>query len=244
MHHGYEARYQRIVSTLRTKTANVLITPNTAWFIGNSRIDQSQLLCPVFDDLKSTYASESIGLGISLLGVARVNIDAGVQSIVTYATTPPDSLPSLDPQGNVVMAVIQHQASLSVFDVYLRPSITFDLPLGITAECGLRVLFNVDNNLVQVLRILEPSTVTFYVENSGPNVYFDNNRAMMTGSGPLTSTPKTRLDIDASVGKSFIIDDFTIQVLLLYQMGLSDISIGVPSRGYALAGTIGLLYRL
>jgi|GEM_PF-6847543 len=190
-----------------------------SWFTGTTLAVAGQEVCPSFGDFNGIYSSQSVGLGISFLGIGHFSIDGGVQTMVAYGQIPGDSLPSLDPNGKVIFCVVQYEGSISLFDGYIRPSVAIDLPLGITAECGARILFNASNNVTIVLRLISDDSVVFDRQEAPGVILFDNDRAMVTSRGPIPSLPPTRIDIDIAVGKSFVIDDVTIQ---LQAMNKSD----------------------
>jgi len=218
-----------------------------AWFNGTIptfSLTVDNCKCPNYTAYIGTYASQSIGAGLSFMSVMHVSIDVGVQSMTATSLVPGDTLPSLDSDGRVVLTSAEFSGVISIFDAFVRPSVGVVLPLGLSLEAGAIVLFNTNNYVSSVIRLVSPKDATFDKSTYPPGQYFEDNRAILIYKEDLIDFPKMRVDIDASVGKSFTFSDFTIQFLAKYQFGLMELTTQQSLRSSALAGTLAFLYRL
>lgn len=199
--------------------------------------------CPNYTDYSGTYASTSIGAGLTLLKIMHVGVDFAVQSHLMRQTIPGDTLPSLDAEGNIILTRIENEGSIRLFDVAPRLFMGVYLPATFYIELGVSALVNITNRAASVARM--PVGVSWNdIDVDEPRETFENGRALMLYDQTLIDFPNVRFDVDVNLGKSFVMGDLTVQLLATYRHGLTDLTTMQSLRTSSLAGTLAFLYHL
>ena len=200
--------------------------------------------CPEYHEYRGDLVSPTIGLDLALLGIMHVGFDVGVQSHLVRGFTPGDTLLALLPNGTVFLSITEYEGSINLYDASTRLFVGIDLPSMFYFEVGSSALFNVTNKASSAARVITPFGAV-WDEQLFPNQRrFEHGRAVMLYEHPLVDFPGVRFDIDASVGKSFVIGDLTIRLLATYRHGLKELTTLKTLRSSSLSGTLGFMYQL
>lgn len=108
---------------------------------------QSCFSCPVISDFSGTYANGGVVLQLPFNGGEGLHIgllaQIGYHSATLDETVPGDQLPSLDSNGNVVIATTEYRAEIA--DHILLFDLAVDLELsGITLNAGMSAGYRAD----------------------------------------------------------------------------------------------------
>lgn len=215
-----------------------------SWMTGEVLSYGKEILASrVFSDFEGISASSTLGLDVRIVNGVHIGLGIGASSTLSTCTLPRDTIY----QGTTQFkhAVMEHVGSVSITDGVIRTFVGMDLPLECYIEIGASALVNTSNSLKSVYRTVWPATAR-YLPDTDPEYgrVIEDGRALLYYESALQDFPAMRIDIDASIGKSFVIRDVTLQLLATYQHGLQSLTSMRSLKSNSLSGAFGFSYTL
>lgn len=174
---------------------------------------QSCFSCPVISDFSGTYANGGVVLQLPFNGGEGLHLgllaQIGYHSATLDETVPGDQLPSLDSNGNVVIATTEYRAEIA--DHILLFDLAVDLELsGITLNAGMSAGYRADvrGQLLYVLTSPPGAAFDPYLLEEGRKLI--DSATLVVGTWDDETVDAFVIGPYASLGYRFTIDDVSI----------------------------------